>query len=91
MELGLARKLGKDWANNPKNKFIVTECGFSNNTFAGRQNVKHVPVDTRMTTTGAKLMVQELKPKELVICQVCPCKMLFLYCVFRRFYIHIRN
>jgi len=69
MELGLARKLGKDWANNPKNKFIVTECGFQNNTFAGRLNVKHAPVDTRMTTTGAKLMVQELKPKELVICQ----------------------
>ena len=70
LELGLSRKLGKDWSKNPRNRFISTEAGFPIHAFAGRMNVKHVPVDTRMTTSSAKIMIQELKPKELIICQV---------------------
>jgi len=72
LELGESRKWATDWCKNKdrRNKIIVTEPGLPLNLFndTERNHVVHyLPIDTRMTSSATKILLEDLKPKELVI------------------------
>ena len=65
LELGEAADLAKKWSKS--NKILVTEPDLPQSLYREQPRLHYLPIDTRLTYGGAKMLLDELRPKELII------------------------
>jgi len=70
LELGEAATWAEKWISKGQNKILVTEPDLPQSLYRDRgRSVHYLPIDTRLTHGGAKMLLDDLRPKELIISQ----------------------
>ena len=69
LEIGQAREWSQKWLEKRQNKVLVTEPDLPQSLYRDRAGVHYLPIDTRLTQGGAKIMVEDMRPKEVIISQ----------------------
>ena len=67
LELGEARGWAVKWSQKDQNKILIAEPDLPSALFRDRKNVHYAPIDTRLTQGGARMLMDEIRPKELII------------------------
>ena len=75
--MGEARDWCSKWQSSGQHKIIVTEPDLAPSIFQDRRSsVLYLPIDTRLTQAPARSLVEDMKPKEMIISEImrknCP-------------------
>merc|ERR1712062_581896 len=77
LEMGESRDLCSKWLESDQHKIIITEPDLPPTIFQDRRStVLYWPIDTRLTQSAARMLIEELEPKEVIISDImrknCP-------------------